>query len=64
MTFLILTYIFVMADKKLNFYAEKKGYHFCQKYKIQIFVKNSTFFSVFRVGSSALARKMLHTKLQ
>jgi len=47
MTFLILTYIFVMAAKKLNFFGEKKGLSFCQKYEIQIFVKNATFFSVF-----------------
>jgi len=32
MTFLILTYIFVMAAKKRNFYGEKKGLNFCQKY--------------------------------
>jgi len=44
MTFLILTHSFVMAAKKRNFFGEKKGLHFCQKYKIQIFVKNATFF--------------------
>jgi len=44
MAFLILTYTFVMAAKKLNFFGEKKGLHFCQKYEIQIFVKNATFF--------------------
>jgi len=35
MTFLILTYILVMAAKKLNFYGEKKRSNFCQKYEIQ-----------------------------
>jgi len=34
MTFLILTYIFGMAAKKLNFYGEKR---------VQIFVKNTNF---------------------
>jgi len=47
MTFPILTYTFVMAAKKLNFFCEKKGSNFCQIYKIQIFSKNATFF--FRV---------------
>jgi len=47
MTFLILTYVFVMAAKKRNFYGEKMGSNICRKYKIQIFVKNSKFFSVF-----------------
>jgi len=44
MTFRILTYTFVMAAKKLNFFGEKKGSNFCQKFEIQIFVKNATFF--------------------
>jgi len=43
MTFLILTYTFVMAAKKPNIFGEKKGLHFCQKYEIQIFAKNATF---------------------
>jgi len=30
MTFPILTYIFVMAAKKLSFYGEKKDTNFCQ----------------------------------
>jgi len=34
MTFLILTYIFVMAAKKLNFYGEKR---------VKFFVKNTKF---------------------
>jgi len=34
MTFLILTYIFVMAAKKLNFYGEKR---------VKIFVINTIF---------------------
>jgi len=34
MTFLILTYIFVMTAKKLNFYGEKR---------VKIFVKNTKF---------------------
>jgi len=38
MTFLNLTYIFVMAAKKLNFCCEKR---------VKIFVKNSKFFSGF-----------------
>jgi len=44
MTFLAPTYNFVTAAKKLNFFGEEKGSHFCQKYKIQIFVKNVNFF--------------------
>jgi len=43
MTFLIRTYIFVLAAKKRNIYGEKKGSNLCQKYEIQIFVKNVTF---------------------
>jgi len=47
MTFLILTYTFVMAAKKPNIFGKKKGLHFCQKYEIQIFAKIRHFFSVF-----------------
>jgi len=43
MIFLILTYIFVMAAKKRNFYGEKKGSNLCEKCEIQIFVKIVTF---------------------
>jgi len=47
MIFLILTYTFVMAAKKLNFYVEKKGSNFCQIHEIQFFVKNAKFFFAF-----------------
>jgi len=49
MTFLILTYIFVMAAKKPNIFGETKGSKFCQKYKIQIFVKNATLNTFFKL---------------
>jgi len=49
MTFLILTNTFGLAAKKLNFYVEKKGSHFCQKYKTHIFVKNAKFFFAFSI---------------
>jgi len=38
-----------MPAKKRNFYGEKKGLIFCQKYEIQIFVKNATFFFGFSI---------------
>jgi len=38
-----------MAAKKRNFYGEKKGSNFCQKYENQIFVKNATFFFGFSI---------------
>jgi len=34
MTFRIPTYTFDGAAKKLNFFGEKKGSNFCQKYEI------------------------------
>jgi len=49
MTFLAPTYNFVIAAKKLNFFGEKKGSHFCQKYEVQIFVKNLNFFFDFSI---------------
>jgi len=41
MTFLILTFIFILAAKKLNFYGKKEGPDLSQKYDIQILVKNT-----------------------
>jgi len=37
------------GSQKTEFLWRKKGYNFCQKYKIKIFVKNSTFFSGFSI---------------
>jgi len=38
-----------MVAKKLNFFGEKMGSNFCQKYEIQIFVENATFFFGFYI---------------
>jgi len=57
MTFLAPTYNFVTAAKKLNFFDEKKGSNFCQKYEVQIFVKNVKFFFRFFHRSSAKLRR-------
>jgi len=56
MTFLILTYTFVMAAKKQNFYGEKKSSNFCRKFEILIFNKNATFFRFFHSSSTKIRR--------
>jgi len=48
MTFLIRTYIFVLAVKKLNFYGEKKGSNLCQNTRFRFLSKIWHFPSVFR----------------
>jgi len=47
MTFLIRTYIFVMAAKKRNFYGEKKGSIFVKNTRFRFLSKMRHFFSVF-----------------
>jgi len=47
MTFLILTYTFVMAAKKLNFFGEKKVQIFVKNTKLRFLSKMRNFFSLF-----------------
>jgi len=56
MTFLILTYIFVMAAKKLNFYGEK-GLKLLSKIQNSDFCQKSDIFLRFFHRSSAKSRR-------
>jgi len=47
MTFVILTYTFVMAAKKLNFFGEKRVQIFVKITKFRFLSKMRHFFSVF-----------------
>jgi len=47
MTFLILTYIFFMAAKKLHFYGEKRVKIFVKNTKLRFLSKMRHFFLVF-----------------
>jgi len=57
MTFLVLTYIFILASKKLSFYGKKKGFNFCENWRFRFLSKMRIFFRFFNRSLAKSRRK-------